>query len=216
VDEKIEQKVVEKLEKEKKVEETKTVLTPEEIEKSKQLQEEKKVQEYTNPYFPTLKLPYTSDWKFGTSTTPNYIDGLLNRNIDFYNAKSNIVIKLTFSPATGLDGGGGDSVLVKSEKIGKFTKNEYNSPTIGSYVLYLSALRVDSNINRGEYPKYNEQIDATISPELQDQLVDRNKITYFCFLQVVDLNKSENNSILLLPSDPDLKAIDSILGGFQF
>jgi hypothetical protein len=71
------------VEESKKSEAIKIVLTPEEIKKVETKIAEKTKSEYTSPYFPTLKLPYTSDWNFNTSTGESEFKGLLSRQISF-------------------------------------------------------------------------------------------------------------------------------------
>ncbi len=107
---------------------------------------------YTNQYFPDFKLVYPEDWKFETSTSEIYIEGLLKRTITLSKGETTVFIKLGIL-------GDGSTACTASDNQTNINENivRYNyrdsvsySPRNQSSDCFL----MESNIDANNYPQF--------------------------------------------------------------
>ena len=226
-----------------KEDETKTVLTKEEIVETKKLTEEKKELVYTNPYFPSIKLPYNSDWQFSTTTSTSSIDGLLSREITFKKngIEKNVFVKLNLTPIAEfvtLPCGPFDAEFQLEEKFKVEKKSEplssliskkstqYFDKTTGekqseqflSYILKSDKPEcggplIKTNISNSSYTQYNEIISQ--NPDSQYKS-DKTYITYGLNINVFTIQKDAYEGYGILANEPLSKDVDQLLKEFEF
>jgi hypothetical protein len=210
----------------KKKEDVKTILTPEEVKKVETKVAEKAKSEYTNPYFPTLKLPYTSDWSFNTVTNESEFKGLLSRTISF--EKNNVGVVVSLYPIGTLDCTGSDEITETKElgnKIKKITsKLSFDKnisgvsygPLAGNTSCNFGS--IVSNINISDNTAYSTSWKKTTGKQtFTDPLglnTDPTKVVYYYSIRT--LNQIPVSDYPISPTNSEISSVDELIKGFQF
>lgn len=206
------------VEESKKKEDIKTVLTPEEVKKVETKVAEKTKSEYTNPYFPTLKLPYTSDWNFINNTNPSQFKDLLIRQIMFTKDKINVIV--TLQPVGFYNCGGGDTGKLIVTDLGNKIKKvvDVRDAVISNASVYygqneatfcnngtiVSNIPVDTS---SDYKTFNNNSTSTL-------IKDPTKVNYIFNIEVNET--PDIRSRVLIEGSPFTSEVDELIKGFQF
>jgi len=133
-----------------------------------------KLNSYTNPFFPNLKVTYDESWKFETTTKEANYKGLLNRTFVFSKDGKSFKINLTSKILTGCSGSGEDNIKESVNLGNGVYKIKYSFPGETKVRVEYSKSKTDvaciltnpleTNIKTSEIPTYKTDFptDATV------------------------------------------------------
>ena len=215
----------------KKADDTKMIKTAEEVKVDQKKVEEKKTESYTNQYFPTLNLPYTSDWSFSTSTIDSNYPGLLQRNISF--TKKDLKVSVKIAPYIQPQCGGYGGEIVSDDtklnnqlyktvfKTGDIFADKTNNPKYvryssykGNYICPIDGF-MSSNIDINNAPKEYKDYILLAPQSYNENVKDISKVNYYYSIFAQSFNELDSNNYIT-NDNPNIGDVDNLIKRFQF